>query len=730
MTAEGIDEILKKVTTGQLSLNVCKVFPYLHNTNILKKDSASPSEIMFGKLVIDSMKLNTEVSLKIFLDINSSNPNYQQDIQGIKYEARVYGDIINAILVKNQSPNFIGLLGYGECNYFQTNKDDKKFNQLKGDLYKKASKWGLEDYQDEKGGSMSNQLSKEKKLGILITNKPKGELFTLTELYERNISHKSKIIILFQIIYSLAVMQQYRLVHNDLHPGNILVSVLDQEVEYVYVYKGKVFKIKTRYIPYLFDWDLAYSDFLGDNPKIESDYFCKDMNICNRFSKKMDIYILLCYLKNFSNTTNIDDIGKGLVFNVSFGKIQYVRKTSKPYYVKYNRVIYRMPRQEFRTVFGQSVMDKIGDKLNADDPVVMFSIINNNHIMFYSRVNQLADYVNKEDIWFMQEDQMNRLKRYKPYVNNIYKMGRKQLHEVFGPKIFNAFPGLSSLMFKIVDKDKIQLYNKHYCRPTGFSKHILTPKEWLEGNTFAKFRVNKFSDVARVPKKNIFKFPMESIIPKVYIDPFRKQKTTDTYGSKYVKTLDRKPDQYLLRSMKEEITPELLGKVRSKLGRSQTIEYNQPRVIIKEETKANPIIKPKRAINPVRPKKTVSSKDELLTDEKMSDLDSPSQGKVAIKSSLSPVQRKRKNRPQVTVKSSLSPIQQKRKNRPQITIKRTPVQGVERKVSDIPSPQDDLLCDENMSDIECELKKNSLKRGRKRYGIQTNRNSPFQKKYK
>lgn len=671
MAAESIENILKKITKGELKLDVCNIFPYLHNTNILKKTSASPSEIMFGKLIDNSKRINTEVSLKIFLDVKNSNVEYNEDILGIKYEHLVYRDIINPIIVNNFSPNFIGALGYGECDFLSTNDKDKEFNQLKGQLYKKAKTWGI-DQEIKSEIPITNRLPREKKLGILITNKPKGELTSLEKLYRRGISLKSKVKILFQIIYSLVVMQQYRLVHNDLHPSNILVAVLDQDVEYVYVYKSKVFKVKTKYIPYLFDWDLSYCEVIGNNPKIDTVYFCQELNICNKFSRKMDLYILLCYLKNMSNTTTIDSIGKKYIFNVPYAKVEYVRKIVKPYLTVYDRIIYNMPRREFRTVFGDVILNKIGDKLHEDDTTVMFSIVNNNHIQFYSRVNDILDYTNAKKIMALSPSQMENLKRHRPYVDDIYKMGSKQLQEVFGDNVLKIFPGITSLMFKIVGPDKIQLYSGHYCRPTAFSKNILSPEEWLESDTFSKLRIHNRNEMQHIPKKHIFRFPVHYSIPKIYIDPLRKIRTNDVYGSKYVRTLDDMKRPYARGSMKEQLSPELLDKVRTKLKRTQTKVYSKPRVYIKPRSSA--------------------PETKHQTDEKMSPI------------------------------PASPPVKHAEKKKQQITIKATPPS--DEKMSDA-NITDDLLCDESMSDIECAVRKSD-----KRYGIKSKRDSPLRKKYK
>lgn len=85
-------------------------------------------------------------------------------------------------------------------------------------------------------------------------------------IYEDNnkISDEEWRILVFQLVYTLAVIQKrYRLMHNDMHYGNILIDTsLKKEPGQYFVYKinDKIYYLRnTGFIPKLWDWEFAMS---------------------------------------------------------------------------------------------------------------------------------------------------------------------------------------------------------------------------------------------------------------------------------------------------------------------------------------------------------------------------------------------------------------------------------------------------------------------------------------
>lgn len=278
-TAKKIVQCLKD---GTISCNLSEEFT---NASLLKETGSSPTHVSLATMV----KCNIPVAIKIFLDITKLPKNAQleyermlQIVQSLKYEIEIYRQIILPILNNNFSPNFVRFIGYSSCSI-------ENVNNLVS---------GVNDFRDIYG----NLLKKYPDLpvGVLVTEQaggPGASISSLKNFYNNSdINENHKNTVMFQIVYSLAVMQKFRLAHNDLHALNVIVATLPKKVKRLYVVGKKRFLIHTRYVPYIFDWDTAYSDKLGNNPKI-TDKICEKYQICNRYSEKFDLYILLCALK-------------------------------------------------------------------------------------------------------------------------------------------------------------------------------------------------------------------------------------------------------------------------------------------------------------------------------------------------------------------------------------------------------------------------------------------------
>lgn len=333
----------------------CNLGKYIKKPKILPKKSASPSEVIFADYIQGKKLPNIPVSIKTFIDLSSfrvKNPASIKNVEGLKYEVKVYRDIISRIIEGRYSPNFIRFIAYGNCTMSKFLSIFSYFSKSE----KKVIKNSINTYYPEIGGVKDNTP-----LSFLITEKAGGnqqyyEVTTLLDLFKRSLVPKTLILhIMFQVVYSIAVMQKFRLVHNDLHANNVLVVLYKYPVSRYYKIGEKIFHIKTNAVPYIFDWDQSYCSTLGPNPLLEST-ICKDINICNRFSEKSDLYILFCTLgfhdpisRKYANilSTTKEKQHKIFISAIATDKLKKI-----PKYIPHKNV-YKLSHRELRYVFGK-----------------------------------------------------------------------------------------------------------------------------------------------------------------------------------------------------------------------------------------------------------------------------------------------------------------------------------------------------------------------------------------
>ena len=447
--SEFMRQVINKIGKRELKLDVCDLNYY--SPQVLPKNSASPSEVIFARLakkvLKDDSKGNEPVSLKIWLDPKNQKMARvdKLNVEGLKYEVKVYRDIISDILVKRYSPNFIAYLGYGNCSM-------QKVAKALGDEWIRIEEGFNESYK-----KWNNKMS----IDMLMTEKAGGKDNEVTTLYEyaknfnkliknRRIPEESKkkarreyYCIMFQVIFSVGVMGYYRLMHNDLHSGNILVVKYQQPVARIYTIEGRNYMVKTRYVPYIFDWDFAYCKKFGDNPKIEELEECRKLNICNRYHDKFDLYTLFCSL-GFKNIGRIYDTDATRIKeeNIPIENIE-------PY----------IPNiRKFKPIFS--------------------------------------------------------LKRGKS-IKEQYKMSRKQLDEVFTEDLTNQLFGnrITDVIFTItysnaMDKWTLMILNGFQCRGTVFSSDMLTAKDLiLKTDYFNDMRLPPFFDDIIKNSQEVYTFP-------------------------------------------------------------------------------------------------------------------------------------------------------------------------------------------------------------------------------
>lgn len=346
----------------------CKIFEDIAvDMKISQHNSASPSTVIFGNLVkkFPEKLVNTAVSVKIFIDITKTPELYTTDgkkitqelwdkkmgtltqkysaIRGLKYEMLFYTKIVSMIVKNHLSPNFVTPIAYGFCSA-------KNLLQNYPQIVEKL----LEKYKNP----YVYEYLKFLNIGITITEKVGKNIFSISSFYEmyihKKLSEEIFDLIIFQIVYAIAILQIYKSIHNDLHAGNVIVEERIKPMLFAFVIGKKRYVIQTRFIPYLFDWDTSYSELLGINRKLVGRR-CEEFNVCNKFNEKSDLFTLLCTLKfgkyrelypektlKFTRKNNNENI-----INIIISKDDYTKiDQQKPY----TKNIYKMSSIKLRSL--------------------------------------------------------------------------------------------------------------------------------------------------------------------------------------------------------------------------------------------------------------------------------------------------------------------------------------------------------------------------------------------
>jgi len=236
---------------------------------------------------------------------------------GVVYEGRMYSEIVPQLL--ERSPCFVPPRGLAVCSPEAV--EDSTFKDWWESYIAKIARRAigrvenldfyvnLYDVPDTEGESyfyiMRKLADKVRDNPALMLESP--ELFMTGALAIENATSLEELVnskryiltnedcdsILFQILYALLQMQYLRVMHNDLHFLNMLVQELPETVSDTYDVLGKTYRVPVKYRVYIFDWDMAYSEELGPNKKLD-EYMCPDLGICNKFTPKRDLYTILC----------------------------------------------------------------------------------------------------------------------------------------------------------------------------------------------------------------------------------------------------------------------------------------------------------------------------------------------------------------------------------------------------------------------------------------------------
>jgi hypothetical protein len=256
----------------------CTALKNFKDVKLNDSNTASNTIVLFGKLY------NENVAMKIYPDFYSfpQLKKYKYNFDGLQYEKKVYRLIVPYMM--EMCDNFIGYVGYIEC---KLNSFPKHIQRLI--LSKKIKSKNNLTY----GEIINSETVLYCLITEVISHKYLLQTFALGDVYDQ-LNKEERRLVMIQLFWALEVMNKFKLVHNDLHAMNIILAEYSSPINV----KIRDTTIQTYYVPYIYDWDYSYVPVLGLNKRIEEFNSCNDINICNVFEPKVDIYILLCFLRH------------------------------------------------------------------------------------------------------------------------------------------------------------------------------------------------------------------------------------------------------------------------------------------------------------------------------------------------------------------------------------------------------------------------------------------------
>lgn len=299
--------------------NVCHMHQCLKEIKGRASSSTSPSDIWIGALKENTTFRSTPVKcvcMKISINESSVPKQLMADYtrlqcMGLKYELRVYNQIVTPILDALICPNFLrSYLVSTDCDYaalamtveahvanpHQIRNLNRNLGYMMHGL---GNRPAIDDSTISEGVPPLGQVgTKYMVLSTEYTNVV--TYFDWLEEVEgmdekrRNSAEcvAARQCVLLQIAIALYVMEKAKLLHYDLHANNIFIQKLDRVETWTYRIHGRVITVRTRFKAMIFDFDRAVCPTLGPNEL--SRYIYGDY--CG-FQENRDIVTLYAYLQ-------------------------------------------------------------------------------------------------------------------------------------------------------------------------------------------------------------------------------------------------------------------------------------------------------------------------------------------------------------------------------------------------------------------------------------------------
>lgn len=289
------DLVSSMIEGGQDSANICNSFT---RDNLTSVTSNRLSDSLDGTIMIHSKK-QKQGSRILTVHFRVFDP----DMPSLNYEAKMYRYVTEQLVLTKCTPNLASVFAYGQCprNVFINAMEKQDRNLTKKTSYLRSDKASTRKtfsvLATEKVGHYVH-FSYDGNYIVSDDNKKHTTLDKFLQNKASSIKQDKEDVrsVLFQIIYTLHALSSKQVCHNDLHEQNIMIVQYKKPITLGFEIGMKNFnartqswergrrhyKIKTKYIPYIIDWDRSSSPGIRDqtNPdslNLDARYFRADL---------------------------------------------------------------------------------------------------------------------------------------------------------------------------------------------------------------------------------------------------------------------------------------------------------------------------------------------------------------------------------------------------------------------------------------------------------------------
>jgi hypothetical protein len=270
----------------------------IHKVLSVKEKGSASTTIMCEGTYISQSKKRWDVFVKLSFAVK---PEKFKEDNSLEIESLIYSKVL--LDMQSHTPNVILFVEWDDCFdmvTFQKSMDEENKQVLTKQMNKIAK-------------SKEYIMSKPK---LVVTKKTEGGTLAawLMKLNRTKYFNSFLNDILFQIAYTLVVFEDFGLMHNDLHTGNVFVEKLSEPVQFVFRIGDNYHRTRTvKYHVKIYDFDRSskqptnVSKGTLNNNLLDSTY-CDLIGTCNEFIPRKDWFTILKIIFLTTQPSNVSSV--------------------------------------------------------------------------------------------------------------------------------------------------------------------------------------------------------------------------------------------------------------------------------------------------------------------------------------------------------------------------------------------------------------------------------------